>query len=192
MSQQPDPERTDQPGIDLGKGRPGGAPPPPPPPGGYPPPPQSWQQPAQQSWQQPPQQPPQPSWQQPWQQGQVGQPGPHGSRLAAGDERFWAGAAHWSALIAMAVAMAFLGPLLVLLLKGGDSPFVRRQAVESLNFQLTILIAGAVSAVLLFVVVGLLLLPIVGLAWLVFTIIGAVKASSGEEYRYPFSLRMVR
>ena len=36
------------------------------------------------------------------------------------------------------------------------------------------------------------MLPLVGLAWLVFTVIGAVRASSGEDYRYPFSLRMVR
>jgi uncharacterized Tic20 family protein len=112
--------------------------------------------------------------------------------MTASEERTWAGAAHWSALVAMVVAMAFLGPLLVLLLKGNTSPFVRRQAVESLNFQLTILIAGLVSVALLFVVVGLLLLPIVGVAWVVFTVIGAVKASAGEDYRYPVSLRMVR
>ena len=39
--------------------------------------------------------------------------------------------------------------------------------------------------------VGFVLLPLVGLAWLVFTIIGAVKASSGQDYRYPFALRLV-
>ena len=103
----------------------------------------------------------------------------------------WAGAAHWGAIVAMVVAMAFLGPLLVLLVKGNDSPYVRRQAVESLNFQLTILIAGLVSGLLLLVGIGLILLPLVGLAWLVFTIIGAIKASAGEDYRYPLNLRMV-
>ena len=45
------------------------------------------------------------------------------------DERTWGGAAHWSALVGACVAMAFLGPLLVLLLKGSTSPYVRRQAV---------------------------------------------------------------
>ena len=112
--------------------------------------------------------------------------------MTPADERLWGGAAHWSAIVAMVVALAFLGPLLVLLLKGNDSPFVRRQAAESLNFQLTILIAGIVSGVLIVVGIGLLLLPLVGLAWLVFTILGAVKASGGEYYRYPLSLRMVR
>jgi uncharacterized Tic20 family protein len=63
--------------------------------------------------------------------------------------------------------------------------------VESLNFQLSILIYAAVSFMLIFVLVGVVLLPIVGLVWLVFTIIGSVRASKGEDYRYPVTLRMV-
>jgi len=35
------------------------------------------------------------------------------------------------------------------------------------------------------------LLPLVGLMWLVFTIIGSVRASEGQDYRYPLTLRMV-
>ena len=221
MSQQPGPERGesrgDEPRIDLGKPRAsggggeqpsaypppptgpgwgtappppagspqhGGFPPPPqqgaypPPPGTYPPQHQGGYSPQQQHGGYPP----------PW-QGHPGQVA--GSRLSPADERLWGGAAHWSAIVAMVVALAFLGPLLVLLLKGNDSPFVRRQATESLNFQITILAAALVSGVLLVVAVGFVLLPLVGLAWLVFTIIGAVKASSGQDYRYPFALRLV-
>ena len=79
----------------------------------------------------------------------------------------------------------------MLLVKGNDSPWVRRQSVESLNFQISILIYAIVSAVLIIVLVGLILLPIVGIGWLVFTIIGSVKASNGEDYRYPLTIRMV-
>jgi uncharacterized Tic20 family protein len=107
------------------------------------------------------------------------------------DELTWGGAAHWSALVAAVVALAFLGPLVVMLTKGNESAYVRAQAVESLNFQLSILIYGVVSFVLVFVLVGFLLLPIVGIAWLVFTIIGSVRASRGELYRYPLTIRMV-
>lgn len=116
-------------------------------------------------------------------------PGPDG--LTA-DERTWGGAAHWSALIGAFVAMAFLGPLLVMLVKGNTSAYVRAQAVESLNFQLTMLIAIAVSFVLVFLLIGFILLPIVGIWWLVFTIIGSVKSANGELYRYPLTLRMVK
>jgi uncharacterized Tic20 family protein len=131
-----------------------------------------------------------------------GQPPAYGQQPAYGgppqqyaaptpDEITWGCAAHWSALVASVVALAFLGPLIVMLTKGNESPYIRRQAVESLNFQLSILIYGIVSFVLIFVLVGFVLLPIVGIMWLVFTIIGAVRASRGEEYRYPLTIRMV-
>jgi uncharacterized Tic20 family protein len=107
------------------------------------------------------------------------------------DERTWGGAAHWSALVASLLALSFLGPLIVLLAKGNDSPWIRRQSVESLNFQLSILIYGIVSGVLILVLVGFILLPLVGIFWLVFTIIGSVKAGNGEDYRYPLTIRMV-
>lgn len=123
---------------------------------------------------------------------------PGGSPSAT--ERTWGGAAHWSALVAAFLALAFLGPLLVLLVRS-DSPWVRRHAVESLNFQLSMLIYGIVAgvvAVLLVVVtfgVGLLVVLPLALAaaavWLVFTVIGAVRAADGEDYRYPLTIRMV-
>ena len=116
------------------------------------------------------------------------QPGPGG---LTPDERTWGGAAHWSALVGAFVAMAFLGPLLVLLVKGNTSAYVRAQAVESLNFQITMLVAIAVSFVLVFLLVGFLLLPIVGIWWLVFTIMGSVRSANGELYRYPATLRLV-
>ncbi len=115
-------------------------------------------------------------------------------------ERTWGGAAHWSALVAAFLALAFLGPLLVLLVRS-DSPWVRRQAVESLNFQLSMVVYGVVGAVVAIVVVvltlgiGLLAVVPVALAaaafWLVLTVIGAVRASNGEDFRYPLTIRMV-
>ena len=132
----------------------------------------------------------------------AGPPQPYGRPpMGPGDERTWATAAHWSALVAAFLALAFLGPLLVLLVKGTDSPWVRRNAVESLNFQLSMLIYGfagtLVAIVLAVLTLGLGLLLIIPLAlafaafWLVMTIIGAVKAGNGEDYRYPLTIRMV-
>jgi uncharacterized Tic20 family protein len=118
------------------------------------------------------------------------------------DERTWGGAAHWSSLIAAFVAMAFLGPLLVFLVKGNESPYVRQQSAESLNFQLSMLIygvAGTIIGIILAIVtlgVGLfLLIPLYAafaIWWLIFTIIGSVKAANGELYEYPLTIRMVR
>jgi uncharacterized protein len=61
-----------------------------------------------------------------------------------------------------------------------------------LNFNITVLIAIIVSAILILLVIGIVLLPIVGIAWLVFTIIGAVTANDGRPYRYPINIRMVK
>ena len=120
------------------------------------------------------------------------QPPPYSPRrLPADQERTWASAAHWSAIVAAFVALAFLGPLIVLLVKGNESVWVRRHAVESLNFQLSILVYGIVSAVLVLVLIGFFLLIAVGLLWLVCTIMAAVKTANGEDYRYPLTIRMV-
>jgi uncharacterized Tic20 family protein len=93
--------------------------------------------------------------------------------------------------VASVVALAFLGPLIVLLVKGNESVWVRRHAVESLNFQLSILIYAIVSAVLVLVLIGFLLLIAVGVLWLVCTILAAVRAANGDDFRYPLCLRMV-
>lgn len=121
-------------------------------------------------------------------------PGPpgSGSSMRPEDERMWGMLAHVSALVAAALALAFLGPLVVLLLQGNRSPFVRRQAVEALNFQITLYLAVAISALLIFVLIGLVLLPLVLLAWVILTIVGAVAAYGGKDYRYPVNLRLVK
>jgi uncharacterized protein len=140
--------------------------------------------------------PGQPAYGQPPAQSPYGQQPPYAQQPGAGgltpDERTWGGAAHWGALLAALVGgLAFLGPLLVLLIKGNDSPWIRRHSVESLNFQISILIYAIISGLLLLVLIGFVLLPLVGLFWLIFTIIGSVKASNGEDYRYPLTIRMV-
>ena len=111
--------------------------------------------------------------------------------LGLSDERTWSAAAHWSAYVASLVGMSFLGPLAVLLVQGTKSPTVRQHAVESLNFQLSLLIYAIVSAVLVLVVVGIFGLIAVGLMWLILPLLATIKASNGESYRYPLTIRLV-
>ncbi len=123
-----------------------------------------------------------------------GQPAQTSPATALGTDatsRNWATAAHLSGFVAAWVALGFMGPLIVLLAAGSNSPFVRRHAVEALNFNLSVLIYLAISAVLMFVLVGFLLLPAVGLLYLVATISGAVAASNGRDFRYPLSIRFI-
>jgi uncharacterized Tic20 family protein len=89
------------------------------------------------------------------------------------------------------VALAFLVPLVIMVVKGNESGFVREHAVESLNFQLSWLIYGLVSAVLMLVVVGFFLLAALAVAWLVLVVVGTMRASEGRSYRYPLTIRFV-
>ncbi|TXI48714.1 MAG: DUF4870 domain-containing protein [Lysobacter sp.] len=84
-----------------------------------------------------------------------------------------------------------IAPLIIWQIKKDTMPFAAEQAKEALNFNITVSIAGIISAVLIFVVIGFVLLPIVMIVWIVFTIIAGIAASKGENYRYPFALRLV-
>jgi uncharacterized Tic20 family protein len=87
-------------------------------------------------------------------------------------------AAHIGSLVAAWFALGLIAPLLVLLIKSDRSPYIRRHAVESLNFQINALIYTVVCFVLMFVLIG-------------FVLIAAVRAANGAEYRYPLTLRLV-
>lgn len=84
-----------------------------------------------------------------------------------------------------------LGPLVMWILKKAEDPYVDFHGKEAINFNLSILIYAIVAGVLIFVAVGLLLLPAVLITWLVFVIIATVKAGAGEHYRYPLTIRFV-
>lgn len=89
------------------------------------------------------------------------------------------------------IFFGFIPSLIVWLLKKDDSAYIGEQAREALNFQITVLIGFVIAWVLTFVLIGLLLLPAVWIANIVLSIIAAVKTSKGEDYRYPFALRLI-
>ncbi|HLK94662.1 MAG TPA: DUF4870 domain-containing protein [Nocardioidaceae bacterium] len=113
------------------------------------------------------------------------------------EERNWAMAAHLGSFVAAYMALGLLAPLLVLLVKGNASPYVRRHSVESLNFQITVLIWTAVAFVLAVVTLGFGLLVILPLAivvavfYVVVVVLASVRASGGRHYRYPLTMRLV-
>jgi len=121
-----------------------------------------------------------------------------GPPLSASEERTWAMVAHIGVLVAAWFAMGFLCPLIIWLVFRYRSDFVRRHAVESLNFQISLLIYSAVAAVLIFVTFGLgvlIVVPLVAIGAvvaLVVIILATVAASGGNDYRYPLTIRFVR
>ena len=108
------------------------------------------------------------------------------------DERTMALVAHLSALSGFVVPFGNIaGPLVVWLVKRDESVFVADQAKEALNFQITMTLAVIVSVVLVFLLIGIPLLIVLGLAALVLPIVGGIRANEGRRYRYPFTIRLV-
>ncbi|GAA4200050.1 hypothetical protein GCM10022252_52720 [Streptosporangium oxazolinicum] len=112
-------------------------------------------------------------------------PGTYGPRPGS-DDTTMAMLAHLLGLLT-----SFVGPLVLYLAKKDESPYVRDQAAEALNFQLTVLVAYVVSWVLAFVLIGFVLMFFLWIGAIIVTIIAAVAANRGERYRYPMNIRFV-
>lgn len=108
--------------------------------------------------------------------------------------RTWTVLCHASALTGFVIPGAghILSPLIVWLVKRGESEAVNEHGKESLNFQITMLIYSLISGVLCLVLIGFALLAILHLLNVVFVIIASVKASEGQLYRYPFTIRLIK
>lgn len=119
-----------------------------------------------------------------------GLPGPGQGKLSDKDDKLFGMLAHL-----LGALTSFVGPLVIWLIKKEESPFVDDQGREALNFQITVLIGFVVSFVLSFLpfvgCVTMLLFPAIGIASLIFGILGCVEANKGTAYRYPFALRLI-
>src|SRR5881296_2073569 len=110
-------------------------------------------------------------------------PGPGAST----DIRTWCVLCHAAALLGLFFHFLghLLGPLIVWLVKRGDSPEVDAHGKESLNFQISMLIYSVISGILCLVLIGFVLLAILHVLNVVFVIIASIRASEGNFYRYP-------
>ncbi len=84
------------------------------------------------------------------------------------------------------------GPLILWLVKRSESPYLDRVGKEVLNFQISYSIYVAVAFALCFVIIGFLILPVIGLLWIIFMIVAAVKTGNGEDYKYPMTIRLLQ
>ncbi len=119
-------------------------------------------------------------------------------------DRQWAAGAHagalllalltsWAAGIAGAVA-AFV----VWMVVRDRSSFAAEHAKEALNFNISMFIYAAISVVLVIFTLGLGLIVavpvwvVLGLMWLVCSLIATFKAYDGAMYRYPATIRLFK
>ncbi len=107
--------------------------------------------------------------------------------IPSSEERTWALFGHLGTLVLWVIA-----PIVALLTKGKESAFVRQQALESLNFQITLAIALCIATALVFVGIGLFLYPVIFVAAWVLIFLASLRSYQGVAFRYPLTLRLFR
>lgn len=114
---------------------------------------------------------------------------------ATGDEKTLAVLAHLSPIIALVLTagwLSWIGPLIVWFVFRDRGQLVRTAAATSFNFNVTIWVANVIGWICIFTIIllplGLLLIFIPGILQLIFSILGALRASKGEPYKYPFQV----
>jgi uncharacterized Tic20 family protein len=102
-------------------------------------------------------------------------------------------AAHLSTFAGLVVPFgSVIGPLAVWLTRRHRDPFIDQAGREALNFGISIAIYGAVVLIAALMLVGIPLLVVGVIGWVVLASLAAVKASHGQAYRYPLTMRFVR
>jgi uncharacterized Tic20 family protein len=109
------------------------------------------------------------------------------------EAKTWGMLCHVASLAGYAIPFGHIvGPLVAWQIKKDKYPFVDHHGKESLNFQITMTIALVVSFFLCLLLVGFFLLVAIPIFQIAFVIIAAVKASNGEWYRYPLTIRFIK
>lgn len=116
-----------------------------------------------------------------------GLPLPGQGKLSEKDDKTFGMLAHL-----LGIFTAFLGPLIIWLIKKDDSPFVNDQGKEALNFQIVMTIGYIISSFLMSLLIGCLTYPAFIIVSIVFGIMGTMKANEGQAYRYPFTIRIIK
>lgn len=96
---------------------------------------------------------------------------------------------HLSQLAGMIIAgLGFVLPIILWATNKDKDAEIDRHGKNILNFIISWFIYYAVSAILIFVLIGIPLLIVLGFMQLIFIIIASVKANSKEFWKYPLTI----
>lgn len=108
-------------------------------------------------------------------------------------EKQWALICHLSGLCGYLIPFGnVIVPIVIWSMKKDDMPMVDKHGKEVINFQLSITIWIIASAMLIILLVGIPMLIVLGLLQVILVIIGALKADSGQLYKYPLTIRFIK
>ena len=112
---------------------------------------------------------------------------------ASSDERKWSAIAHLSALFGLLCPLLnIIVPMAVWLTKRNELPMVDDEGKEAVNFQVSVTLYLALCIPAMLIGIGGYLFIIILFVSIFLSIKAALRASSGEEYSYPFTLRLIK
>ena len=105
------------------------------------------------------------------------------------NDKLWIVLCHLSLFIGAGVIL----PLIVYLVTKNDpgSP-IPKHAKETLNFHISIILYLIVGLILILAVIGIAVIIITAIIAIVLPIVGAIKASNDEFYKYPLTIRFIK
>jgi len=108
-------------------------------------------------------------------------------------ERNWAMLCHLSAFAGFFFPFGgIIGPLICWLSRKDESTWVDQNGKRSMNFELSVLLYMILVIPLCFIIIGIPILIFLGILKVVCIIIASIKASKGEEFRYPLSIPFIQ
>ena len=108
-------------------------------------------------------------------------------------ERNWAMLCHLSAFAGFFFPFgSIIGPLVCWLTRKDESLWVNQNGKASLNFELSILLYIVLAIPLCFIIIGIPIVVFLGILKIICIIIASVKASKGEEFRYPLAIPFIQ
>lgn len=103
--------------------------------------------------------------------------------------RQWAMLLHFSVLLGYLAPLAgFIAPLVIWQMKKDQFLWLDQHGKNVTNWIISSFLYTVVSGLLCLVLVGIPLLVILGVLAVLFPVLGAVKASNGETWKYPLAI----
>jgi uncharacterized Tic20 family protein len=114
-------------------------------------------------------------------------------RVLSESERNWAMFCHLSAFAGFLFPFgSIIGPMICWMSRRDESTWINENGKASLNFQLSMLLYTVLAVPLCFIIIGIPIVIVIGTLKIVCIIIASIRASKGEEFRYPLAIPFIQ
>jgi uncharacterized Tic20 family protein len=101
--------------------------------------------------------------------------------------RIWLTLLHLSGFFVLLVP-----PLIIWILKKDEIPEMDKHGRDVLNFQISMWIYLFAASFSIFLAIGILILPLLGIFSTFVVIINTIRVANGNSYKYPLSIRFIK